>query len=542
MSGVLPPREPSMSASLDLRDRAALFARLEAESFDVLVIGAGITGAGIARDASLRGLKVALVDARDFAAGTSSRSSKLVHGGIRYLAQGDIGLVREASSERTIVRRIAPHLAAAMPFIVRARSWAGITKFRTGLWTYEKLGGVAAEDRHELWDSATLAVREPAIRTEGLAGAIVYCEYLTDDSRLTLANVRAAAAGGAVVVNYGAVTGLLRDADTAIGAIVTDALSEGRAARVRCRCIVNAAGPWADRLAQLEDPAAQSRLQLTEGIHVVVPRARLPLTRTIAMTAGDKRGVFAIPRGHGVYLGTTDTFYAEPAYWPDIRADHVRYLLDAANASFDVPPLTPADVTSVWSGLRPLVAEAGKAPSEISRKDEVYSGPLGVITISGGKLTAYRKMAERVVDLCAKRLRATVRPVSTAEQPLPGGDLPAGVPGLIARLQKDSVTPEHAERLARLYGSEAPAVLALGGGPGAEAEWAVRHEGAVTLEDWWVRRSARAWFDRDGGEAALEPAAAAMGALLGWSDAVRKEQVESCLHIRRTSMASLAST
>jgi glycerol-3-phosphate dehydrogenase len=528
-----------MTFALDLRNRDALFSRLASEVFDVLVIGAGITGAGIARDAAMRGLKAVLVDARDFAAGTSSRSTKLVHGGIRYLAQGDIGLVREAATERATVRRIAPHLAHPMPFIVTTRSRAAVLKFRAGLWAYERLGSVSADDRHEVWDAAELAANEPLIRMDGISGAVVYSEYLTDDARLTVANVRHAAEHGAVVANYAAVTGLVPVNGRAVAARVADTLSEGRNVEVRARTIVNAAGPWADRLIHLEDARAPKRLQLTEGIHIVVPHAKLPITRTLVMSAQDGRGVFAIPRAENVYIGTTDTFYANADYWPDVRPDDVRYLLATTNASFTTPPLSLRDITSIWSGLRPLVAEANKSPSEISRKDETNIGPLGMITIAGGKLTAYRRMAERVVDLCVRTLGARARPVATASTPLPGGDFAGGVDELTADLCRRGVARGVAATCVARYGAEAEDVLALGAGPEAEAEWAVRYEGAVQLEDWWVRRSARAWFDQDGGIAALVPAAARMATLLGWSDAVRTQQIDKCRQLRRATMAAL---
>src|SRR5512143_686539 len=282
---------------LDLRDRAKLFSTLGAEPFDVAVIGGGITGAGIARDAAMRGLSVVLLEARDFAAGTSSRSSKLVHGGIRYLAQGDMALVREAALERKTVRDIAPHLARRTLFIVPARNRAAIATFRTGLWTYEKLGSVEADDRHQLWNTKRLAQEEPALATEELSGAIVYPEYITDDGRLTLANARSAAAHGAIVANYAEVTAVECANGVAQALTVTDRTNEGITAHVKARVIVNAAGPWADHIRKLERADADSRLALTKGVHLVVSRQRLPINHTITMTAADKRGVFIVPRG-----------------------------------------------------------------------------------------------------------------------------------------------------------------------------------------------------------------------------------------------------
>ena len=514
---------------LDLRDRAGLFRSLSNESFDIAVIGAGITGAGIARDAAMRGFRVVLLEARDFAAGTSSRSSKLVHGGIRYLAQGDMRLVREAASERKVVKDIAPHLARPTRFVVTARNWAGIAKFRTGLWTYEKLGAVEEDDRHELWDTDRLAREEPMLVTEPLAGAIVYMEYITDDGRLTLANVRSAKAHGAIVANYAEVTAL------APGRVsVRDGITNEQT-EVHARVVVNATGPWADALRRLEDPAATPRLALSKGIHLVLPRARLDIRNTVTMTAADKRSVFVVPRGDAASLGTTDTFYPRSDYWPEPSDDDVDYLLATANAVFKAPALSRADLTGYWAGIRPLIAEAGKSPSEISRRDEVMEGPGGVITIAGGKLTAFRRMAERIVDLCAKRLGAGNRPCRTVDEHLPGGD---GVPDDIVKgLEARGLSANDADRLMRLYGSEAGRVV--GEGLAGEVRQAVLAEGAVRLEDYWVRRSARAHFDLDGGTAVLEEASRLMAALLGWSETAREGELSSCRELHRAEMAFL---
>jgi len=525
------------TSDLDLRDRSALFSTLERDTFDVAVIGGGITGAGIARDAAMRGLKVALVEARDFGSGTSSRSSKLVHGGIRYLAQGDMALVREASLERKTVRNIAPHLARRTLFIVPARNRAAIATFRTGLWTYEKLGSVEADDRHQLWNNEQLGREEPCLDTSDLSGAIVYPEYVTDDGRLTLANVRGAASHGAVVANYAEVTGIECANGIAQALVVADPLNQGATARVRARVIVNAAGPWADHVRKLERGDAPSRLALSKGIHLVVSRYRLPINNTVTMTAADKRGVFVVPRDDVAYIGTTDTFYADSAYWPTITSEDVDYLLTAASRAFHGAPLDRFDVVGLWSGVRPLIAETGKKnPSEISRRDEVMEGPAGIVTIAGGKLTAYRRMAERIVDLCIKRLGRNGPISTTAEESLPGGALGETPAQLAQRLTADGLTTAQAERLAMLYGSEAAQVR---DGVAAEARHAVLKEGAVTLEDYWIRRSARARFDLDNGVAALRPAADAMAPLLGWSDAERDRQIDACKALREVERAAL---
>ncbi|MDB5481010.1 MAG: glycerol-3-phosphate dehydrogenase, partial [Caulobacteraceae bacterium] len=491
------------TAALDLRDRDAVFDALGGEVFDLAVIGGGITGAGVARDAALRGLSVALVEARDFASGTSSRSSKMIHGGLRYLAQGDLALVREAASERKIVEAIAPHLARRTPFVMPVRNAAAEAKLRAGLWTFEKLGAVPKARHHEVWSRADLIAREPAIEATGLTGAVVYPEYLTDDARLTLANVRSAAAAGARVANYAAVLALVLEGGRAVALEVADTLAGGehRVARLRARIIVNAAGPWVDAVRALESPGAAPRLALARGVHLVVRRARLPVDRVVIMPAADKRSVFAVPRGPVTYIGTTDTFHPVAEAWPPVTVEDADYLLAAAAARFSTPRLTVHDIVSAWSGVRPLVAEEGKSASDISRRDELWTGPAGVLSIAGGKLTAYRRMSERVVDQVQTALGRPVSPSATADQTLPGGDADPGA--LRAELLAGGRAEDDVNRLVGLYGAEVGEVLAAGAGPAVEADRAVLVEGALTLEDYWARRGARARFDPDGGLGAL---------------------------------------
>ncbi len=516
------------AGDLDFRDRDRLFAAADAERFDLAVIGGGITGAGVARDAAMRGLKVVLVEARDFASGTSSRSSKMIHGGLRYLAQGDLALVREAASERKIVEAIAPHLARETPFVIPARSAGAIARLRAGMWTFEKLGGVAKRRRHQVWSKSELKGAEPALQTAGLAGAVVYPEFLTNDARLTLANVRSAVAHGALALNYARAEALVIEGGKAVGVRVAEGVpgASERRARVQARLVVNAAGPWVDEVRSLESASAPARLELTRGVHLVVAHARLPISRTIIMSAADRRGVFAVPKGAMSYIGTTDTFYPKPVAWPAIRPEDVAYLLATAAATFCSEPISAEEITSAWSGVRPLVAQEGKSASEISRRDELWTGPAGMLSIAGGKLTAYRQMAERVVDEVEKALGRKPTPCTTAKAPLIGGDVDPD--GARQTLRSDGLGENAADRLVELYGAEAQAIAAAGATVEAEASHAVLAEGALTLEDYWVRRSARAWFDPDGGIAALAPAAAAMAPLLGWSSARADAEIAGC--------------
>ncbi|MFH2129569.1 MAG: glycerol-3-phosphate dehydrogenase/oxidase [bacterium] len=526
--------------ALDFSDRTGCFTALAGETFDVLVIGAGITGCGIARDAAMRGLRTALIDAGDIGSGTSSRSSKLIHGGLRYLAQGQMGVVREAANERRILRQLAPHLSLTNPMVVLAHSRRALFMLRTALWTYEKMGRVDKEEHHEVWDAAALLSEEPVVRAGDVRGAVIYPEYLTDDSRLTLGNARSAAAHDAVVVSRARAEQFIMENGRVSGAVVAGTLpSEDRRVSVRARVVVNASGPWVDVVRRLEDPSVPARLQLTKGIHLVFKKQRLPLHRTVVWNAPDGRGLFAVPRGGYIYIGTTDTFYENPAYWPEITPVDIAYLMDSANTVFSGEPLTTADVVALWSGLRPLLGSEGKKPSEISRRDEVMEGVGGVLSIAGGKLTSYRSMAARLVDVCEQKLNRKPSPATTADEPLPGGDFDEPFATLCARVQQLGMTSGEAERLTRLYGSEALEIFQSGWGPAVEADHAVKYEGALTLRDYWVRRSSRAFFDENGGLDSLEPASRVMAAHLGWSESERLGQIGGCYNLRAIDLAVL---
>ncbi len=520
---------------LDPRARERVLERLERERFDCVVIGGGITGAGIAREAAQRGLSVALFEARDFASGTSSRSSKLIHGGLRYLAMGDVALVRSTALERKVIHGLAPHLAEPRWLLVPARSRVGEMKLRAGITTYEKLGAVADADLHRNWGRDELAEHEPLLDRERFAYGVAYREYLTNDARLVLANLRAAADGGAVVLNRTRVENVTQEDGAADGVEVRCGLT-GREVRVRARCIINAGGPWVDAVRRLEQKDAPPRLHLTKGVHIVFPAERLPLRNMVLLNTADKRSIFVIPTGPAVYVGTTDTTY-EPGVetWPVITRADVEYLLAPVNRDFRVDPIAPQEVAAAWAGLRPLIAEPGKAPSEISRKDEVWIGPHGVITIAGGKLTGYRPMAQLTLEKAAEACGLSLAPPLEEEPPLPGGDFDGDLDALEARLVQEHAVTEHAAaRLARLYGTEAfevakrdPAPLSeVGALVAGEVEWGVAEEGAVHLRDLLYRRTGAALYEPEARETAVEPAADRMAALLGWSPEKRAEEIE----------------
>jgi len=394
-------------------------------------------------------------------------------------------------------------------------------KLRTGLWTFEKLGGVPEAEKHEVIGLAELQRREPLMRTERLNGAVLYPEFLTDDARLVLANIRSAQGAGAVVINHAAASDLTGD-----GLVATSTLGDNLGARIKAKLVVNAAGAWVDAVRGLEAGESDTRMSMSRGIHLVLPRARLPIEATTIIRAPDKRSIFAVPRGAFTYIGTTDVFHDGADYWPAPTREDIDYLLRATEAALTIDPIRDAEIVSLWSGVRPLIAQPGKKANEVSRKDEIWTSPSGMISIAGGKLSAYRAMAERVVDLAVERLGQTAQDCATADAPLPGGSRTARLDGL---------DPLAAERLAGLYGDEANEIVIAGGDVAAEARRAVTHEGAATLEDYWVRRSARAWFDEGAGLAALAPAAEAMGALLGWDDAMTAAQIAHCRAINDAS-------
>jgi len=544
----------------NIRTRAAALARLDQEEFDLLVIGGGITGAGVARDAALRGLRVALVERRDFACGTSSRSSKLIHGGVRYLQHGDVGLVIEAAGERRSVRRLAAYLARPTQMLMPVSSRSGYAKLSVGLWTYDRMARVAEEERYRMLDRDETLACEPSLRPDNLYGAGLYYEYLTDDARLVIATLKRAAALGAAIVNYAEVTNLLQEGQRLTGAVVTDTL-RAQTVGVRARAVVNAAGPWVDAVRMMTGTEGR-RLHLTKGIHILLRRDRLPVSRIVVMLARDRRPVFVIPRGPVVYLGTTDTDYDGPLDNPVVNEDDVTYLLEAAERTFAIPRIRLEEVTGAWAGLRPLLHEEGKKPSELSRKDEIMVSASGLISVAGGKLTTFRRMAERTVDMVAEQIKEvsgnTLKPRGRSEEDLlSGGETGDDVPGYAGRLAArwPTVASDVVLRLVDLYGSNAERIVegiaadpSLGErlAPGsaltrAEVEYVVREEYAVTVEDVLERRTRLFLFDPENGVPVAPAVAAIMSRLLKW-DASRAaaEIAQYEAHVQKTKAFALA--
>jgi glycerol-3-phosphate dehydrogenase len=481
----------------------------------------------------MRGLRVALVEQNDFGSGTSSRSSRLVHGGVRYLEHGQLALVFESSRERRTLLRIAPHLVRPLSFVWPVYAAARVSRWKlaAALTLYDALALFRNVGRHERLSAADVLAREPRLERAELKGGARYWDAATDDARLTLANVRSAVAEGAVVVNHAQVEALLRDGERITGARVR-ATGHDSVLHVRARVIVNATGPWSDRVERMAHAAPTAAVRGSKGVHVSVPRDRVGNVSALTLIAPqDGRVMFVLPSGDFTIVGTTDTF--DEVVPEEVRASRidVAYLLDAANHFFPGAKLTEADVVSAWAGLRPLAAPAagGSDPGKVSREHSIVESAPGLVRVTGGKLTTYRAMAAQIVDRVQRMLGGPGARSRSAIVPLTGGDV-ADVAGEVAEATRLVSDAPAAERLVRAHGSEWRAVWAL-----AEAEpalrervvaerpylmatlrYAVEHELAVTLGDLLVRRTPIAFETRDHGRAAARAVAPVVAEWMGW--------------------------
>ena len=394
-----------MASAFSTYKRQETIQNLKQHKLDLLVIGGGVTGAGILLDAQTRGMKVGLVEMQDFAAGTSSRSTKLVHGGLRYLKQFEIKLVAEVGKERAVVYENAPHVTTPEWMLLPIYKNGTFGKFSTsiGLKVYDFLAGVKRKERRKMLSASDTLKHEPLLKKRGLLGGGYYVEYKTDDARLTLEIMKEAVSRGASAVNYTKVTGFIYNGKKVIGAKVQDQLT-GEMHEIYAKKIVNATGPWVDLLREEDRSKTGKEIHHTKGIHLVIDGSKFPLKQAVYFDTEDGRMAFAIPRAGKTYVGTTDTDYKGDLANPGMTEEDLNYVLDAIHFMFPDVKITRDDVESSWSGLRPLIHEPKKGPSEISRKDEVFHSPSGLLTIAGGKLTGYRKMAEKVVDIVRDQL------------------------------------------------------------------------------------------------------------------------------------------
>jgi len=555
-------RSPGRSGKIEVMDtgefswrtRRESLSRFAEEVFDVLIIGGGITGAGLALDAALRGLRVALAEKRDFAAGTSSRSTKLIHGGLRYLEHFDFALVREGLRERAILARNAPRLARPFPFVIpiyenRRRNYDRPLKMRLGLLLYDLLAGRRAFARHRRLNRSEALTLAPQLDPRGLKGAFLYYDAVTNDSRLVIEVIKTARKRGAEIANYARVAGFIKNGDGKIeGARLRDELTGGEI-ECRARIVINATGVWMEDLIRLDGQAANGlnkRLRPAKGVHLTVPADRLRVdVAWLIPSLTSHRFYFVVPWEGRVNIGTTDTDYGGDKDHPRAEPEEVNEILGAINSYFPEARLEPSDVISSWAGLRPLITDPrASATTEVSRKEEIIESEDGLISIGGGKLTTYRLMAERGIDLAARRLNERFNiaaGAASAKDEAIGGEISSNeltiTPDLLS--QTENLPLETALHLLRDYGSDYRRLVELTrederlrgriveGLPQilAEVVYAARYEMALTLADVMTRRTRLTML---AGAEALNCAATvadSMASELGWSGEQTERQI-----------------
>lgn len=529
------------------------------DEVDVIIIGGGITGAGIARDAARRGLKVALIEKNDLAYGTSSRSSKLIHGGMRYLESYEFSLVFESVSERRLLMDLAPHLVNPQAFLfpVYRGDRRNLWTINAGMLLYDGLSLFRSPKKRKSLKPAEVREVEPAVKQDGLSGAPLYYDCSTDDARLTLENALDAANHDAAVVTWARADAFMKDDHGRVcGVVVKDCLS-GELKEVRAPAVVNATGPWTDETLGMSGPRKTKVLRLTKGIHIVVDWEKLPVNHAVVLFhPDDDRVLFALPWGNRTYVGTTDTDYEGSL--DDIAATlwDVDYLIAAANAYFPEHQIARDDVLATWSGLRPLIAPDTDleevSESKVSREHQIMVGQDGLITIAGGKLTTFRKMAEEVVETVVQLLRlsdglpAELKPSESDKAPLPGAvgwpedDDHAKVAAQTVEAGEGKVEPHIARYLSDSYGmfalniarlcAEKPELLEtlVDGQPDilAQVEWAVNNELAASVSDIMIRRTQLFYRDANQGLGVIEKVAGHMTTLLGWSEEQKQRSID----------------
>lgn len=502
------------------KHRKELLNGVNKQVLDVIVIGGGITGAGVALDGATRGLSTIVFEMQDFAAGTSSRSTKLVHGGLRYLKQFEVKMVAEVGKERAIVYENGPHVTTPEWMLLPFHKGGTFGSFSTsiGLRVYDFLAGVKRSERRKMFNREETIKKEPLVKQEGLKGGGYYVEYRTDDARLTIEVMKEAVEQGAKAVNYAKVDGFLYKDGKVCGVLVVDLL-DGEVYEVYGKKIVNAAGPWVDTLREKDHSKKGKILQLSKGVHLVIDHSHFPLGQAIYFDTPDGRMVFAIPRDGKTYVGTTDTFYNDDAALPKMTKEDCKYIIEAINYMFPTVKITDTDIESSWAGVRPLIYEEGKKASEISRKDEIWTSDSGLITIAGGKLTGYRKMAELVIDyvtdlLMKEGYSGTYPKSKTKHIPISGGHVggPKQFPTFILNKSKEGqllgLTNKEAEQFARFYGSNVDTIFQLIRKHQEDIKqyslplavlipliYAIHYEMTVKPVDFFIRRTGALFFD-----------------------------------------------
>ena len=505
--------------ALSTFNRNLIKKNLRNKEFDVVVIGGGITGAGIALDATQRGMKVALVEMQDFAQGTSSRSTKLVHGGLRYLKQAQIKVVAETGKERAIVYENGRHVTTPEWMLLPMHKGGTFGKFTTniGLTMYDRLAGVKRHERKKMLSKQATLNKEPLVKKDGLKGGGYYVEYRTDDARLTIEVMKRAAEKGAEVINHTKSTDFVYDAKNKVSGIKVKDMLTGEEYQINAKKVINAAGPWVDAVRKKDYTRNNKQLRLTKGVHVVIDQSKFPLRQAVYFdTEKDGRMIFAIPREGKAYVGTTDTFYNNEKTKPLTNQEDRDYLIDAINYMFPDVHVTDADIESTWAGVRPLILEDGKDPSEISRKDEIWEGKSGLLTIAGGKLTGYRHMALEIVDLLAKRLKQEYSlkfaDSKTKNTPISGGDVGGSknfenyVNRKVQEGKALGLSTDVAHNLASKYGSNVDKLFAIAQLTNekdlnmplelyVQLVYSVQNEMVYKPTDFLIRRTGKLYFD-----------------------------------------------
>ncbi|XCF06395.1 glycerol-3-phosphate dehydrogenase/oxidase [Tamlana crocina] len=526
-------------STFSVLNRAKQLETLQSTTYDLAIIGGGITGAGIALDAASRGMTVCLVEKHDFASGTSNKSTKLIHGGLRYLKQFEIGLVHESGTERAIVHKLAPHLVVPEKMLLPLIKGGTYGKLLTsiGLKIYDYLADVSKSDKRVMLDKTETLKKEPLLDDSKVLGGGLYAEYRTDDARLTIEILKTAASFGANLINYCDVQSFNYNQNHKIKSLNCIDHNTENTLVIKAKHFISATGPWVDTLRNKDHSLTQKHLHITKGVHIVFPWEKLPIKQSVYFDVPDGRMVFAIPRGRITYVGTTDTNYSGNLNRVVATKQDVEYLINAVNNTFNQLNLTLSDVESSWAGLRPLIHEDGKAPSELSRKDELFISESGLISIAGGKLTGYRKMAQRAIKAVLKQMddeeKSNLKKSKTTQIPLVNpsfkdeNEVSQFQNQLKEELKAMGVTDAYyAPYLCATYGKMADSIILKSASfentdsltrlIRAELWYSIHHEMVNSLSDFFVRRTGRLFFDIASVKTYSELILKDMAEYLGW--------------------------
>lgn len=523
----------------DAHQRARLIEKLSSDTYDLVVIGGGITGAGIVLDAASRGLKTALVEKSDFASGTSSKSTKLIHGGLRYLKQFEIALVREVGQERAVVHNLAPHLVRSERMLLPLIKDGTYGKILTslGLMVYDVLAGVEKVDQRQMLTVEETLQREPLLDAEKLEGGGIYAEYRTDDARLTIEILKTAAKYGADIISYAEALDFIYTDAKITGITWKDHLTQDEH-RLNAAYVISAAGPWVDEIRSKNKSLTGKKLHPTKGVHIVLPHSKFPVKQSVYFDVPDGRMIFAIPRGRVTYVGTTDTDYHGDL--DDVRTNKadVEYLLNGIKHIFPNINLHLSDVESSWAGLRPLIEEEGKSASQLSRKDEIFESETGLLSIAGGKLTGYRKMAERIIDKLAKRIKEEkgrkIPECKTAKIVICGGvfadaeEVSTYQTFIESKLIRKGLDAFYADYLVGNYGKQTDEILTMIDSQAhndpevklalAELTYTVKKEAVHSALDFFERRTGRLYFHINSIPKLVDPVLLCLAETFNWSE------------------------